>query len=112
MLTVTKKPRSRTWPRQFGAGLRRKESHCTATELTSRTMFGRSIPPFSQLLFASILGIASGVYIFQPWYFIQFKQEHLKKLELNKRGHVPSKSDEPPEKADQTQKVNGPNDET
>ena len=80
-------------------------------------MFGRSIPPFSQLLFASILGIASGVYIFQPWYFIQFKKEHLKQLELDKNGHHADdgpKSDEPSEITGQAQKVNddGPNDET
>ena len=37
-------------------------------------MYGRLLPPFSQLLFASILGIAGGVYIFQPWYFVQFNK--------------------------------------
>lgn len=38
-------------------------------------MAGR-IPPFGHLLFATIVGIASGVYIFQPWYFIQFNERH------------------------------------
>lgn len=70
-------------------------------------MFGRSIPPFSQLLFASVLGIGSGVYIFQPWYFIQFKQEHLRKLELDRNG---PKSEEP--EAGQVQKVEASNSET
>jgi len=39
-------------------------------------MYGRIIPPFNQLLFASIVGIVSGVYIFQPWYFVNFNNLH------------------------------------
>ena len=37
-------------------------------------MYGRIIPPFNQLLFASIVGLVSGVYIFQPWYFVNFNR--------------------------------------
>ena len=44
-------------------------------------MFGKVIPPFGQLLFASVVGIASGVYIFQPWYFVQYSQKNRNNVE-------------------------------
>ena len=36
---------------------------------------------FGQIIFASFLGIASGVYIFNPIYFVRYSQTELEKRE-------------------------------
>jgi len=48
---------------------------------------------FGQLLFASFLGIAGGVYIFNPVYFVDYNRKELEKQEVENKKIQSTKGD-------------------